>query len=135
MDRENIDSLDRSRRYILSHEKREVSGQQCIHLSGIIDNEDPLFAYVPNATIRYRIQGGGANFVHGGASLQEVVVPLLTIRNKRTGQSGAKEITQVDISLTSTTRRITNSIFTLDFFQMEKVGEKSKPRTVVAFMA
>jgi len=135
MVKEDLDSVEISRRYMLSYEQKAVSGQQCINVTGFIDSESPLFAYVPNATIRYRIQGGGANFVHGGASLQEVVVPLLTIRNKRTGQSGAKEITQVDISLTSTTRRITNSIFTLDFFQMEKVGEKSKPRTVVAFMA
>lgn len=135
MTKENIESMEVKRRYILSHEQKEVSGQQCINLSNIIDHEDPLFAYVPNATIRYRIQGGGANFVHGGASLQEVVVPLIYIRNKRSGQHGAEAIKKVDISLTNTARRITNSIFTLAFFQTEKVKEKTTPRTVAVYMA
>ncbi|MDG2703280.1 BREX-1 system phosphatase PglZ type A, partial [Vibrio parahaemolyticus] len=74
-------------------------------------------------------------FVHGGASLQEIVVPLLTFKNKRTGQKGAKAIKKVDIKLTNTTRKITNSIFNLEFFQTEKVEDKTTPRTVVIYMA
>ena len=90
---------------------------------------------MPNATIRYKIQGTGVNFVHGGASLQEIVVPLLTFKNKRLGQKGSQAITKVDVKLTSTTRRITNRIFHLDFFQMEKVEEKTAPRTVLIHVA
>lgn len=135
MSKEDINALEVKRRYMLSETKKEVSGQHCINLSSVIDNEDPLYVYVPKATMRYRIQGAGANFVHGGASLQEVVVPLLYIRNKRTGQRGAEAVQKVDISLTSTTRRITNSIFTLDFFQTEQVADRKTPRTVVIYMA
>ena len=51
-----------------------------IDLSSIVKNEQQLTAYVPNATIRYRMQGSGVNFVHGGASLQEIVVPLSFIQ-------------------------------------------------------
>lgn len=132
--REDLKAIDTSRRHILSDEHKEVSGQQCINLSSIIHNAEPLYAYVPNATMRYRVQGAGANFVHGGASLQEVVVPMLYIRNKRAGQSGAKKIEEVNISLTSTARRITNSIFTLSFFQTEKIGDKTTSKTVVIYM-
>jgi len=133
--REKMDTIEVKRRYILSKEKRNIDGQLAIDLSSVVKNEQQLTAYVPNATIRNRIQGTGVNFVHGGASLQEVVVPLLSFKNKRAGQRGAQVIEKVDIRLTSTTRRITNSIFSLDFFQTENVEDKRIPRTVVIYMA
>jgi uncharacterized protein (TIGR02687 family) len=132
----DIDSaVEVKRRYILSKEKREVSGQLAVNLSSVIKNEHRLTVYLPKATLRNKMQGSGINFVHGGASLQEVVVPLLTFKNKRTGQKGAKAIKKVDIKLTNTTRKITNSIFNLEFFQTEKVEDKIIPRTVVMYMA
>lgn len=135
MDKEVIDAFEVKRRYILSKEEKDVSGQLTIDLSSVIKNDQKLYAYVPHATIRYRIQGKGANFVHGGASLQEVIVPVLKIHNKRSGQRGAQAAEKVSINLTSTTRRITNSIFSLEFFQNEKVADKYIPRTVVVYMA
>lgn len=134
MTKESLDAIEMKRRYILSHEKKDVQGQLAIDLSNVIDNNDPLYAYVPNATIRYRIQGAGANFVHGGASLQEVVIPLLTIKNKRKGQSGANIIEKVDVILTSTMRRITNSIFSLEFFQTERVADNRTSRSVAVYI-
>ncbi|AUZ29461.1 BREX-1 system phosphatase PglZ type A [Bacillus licheniformis] len=131
----SIDNIEVKRRYILSNEQREQSGQLAINLSSVIKNEHQLIAYLPKATLRYKMQGSGINFVHGGASLQEIVVPLLTFKNKRTGQKGAKAIKKVDIKLTNTTRKITNSIFNLEFFQNEKVEDKTTPRTVVIYMA
>src|SRR5699024_2713816 len=128
--RDTIDSIDMSRRYILSRDNKELSGQLCINLSSVIDNEDPLYVHVPNATIRYRVQGAGANYVHGGASLQEVTVPLLIIRNKRRVQQGARTVEKVDVALTSTIRNITNSIFSLELFQNERITDQRIPRTV-----
>jgi len=134
MDKEKMSAIEMKRRYLLSNEQRDLQGQLRIDLSSILKNEEKLYAYVPNATIRYRVQGAGANFVHGGASLQEIVVPLLTIRNKRADQRGAQAAEKVDITLTSTTNRITNSIFTLEFFQTEKIADKVIPRTVAVSM-
>lgn len=124
-----------NRRYILSKEKQEVSGQLAIDLSSVIKNDQQLIAYIPNSTMRYRIQGAGIQFVHGGASLQEIVIPLIYYKNKRAGQRGAQSVEKVDVKLTNTTRRITNSIFSLEFFQTEKVANKIIPRTVVIYMA
>lgn len=131
----SMEAIEVNRRYILSKEKREVSGQLAINLSSVIKNDEQLTAYVPKATFRYKMQGSGVNFVHGGASLQEIVVPLLSFRNKRSGQKGAKAIKKVDIKLTNTTRKITNSIFNLEFFQTEKIQDKVIPRTVVIYMS
>jgi uncharacterized protein (TIGR02687 family) len=132
---DSIEAIEVKRRYILSKEDRNVSGQLAINLSSIIKNEQQLTAYLPKATLRNKMQGSGINFVHGGASLQEIVVPLLSFKNKRSGQKGAKAIKKVDIKLTNTTRKIANSIFNLEFFQTEKVEDKTTPRTVIIYMA
>lgn len=133
MKKSSVNAFDNGRRYMLSNKNEAVSGQQVIELSQIIKSDQEVYAYVPNATMRYRIQGGGANFVHGGASLQEIVVPLLAIRNKRADQRGAKASKKVDVLLTSNTRRITNSIFNLSFFQNERVQDKIIPRNVIVY--
>lgn len=130
-----VDMIETKHRYALSTEKTEVAGQITIDLNSVIKNENSIIAYVPNGSLRNRMQGSGVNFNHGGVSLQEVMVPLLSYKNKRSGQKDAQQITKVDIKLTSTANKITNSIFTLNFFQTEKVEEKTKSRTVVIYMA
>lgn len=129
-----IDTVELSRRYTLSKEDEEIDGQIKIDLSSVVQSEQQLYAYVPMGTIRNRKQGQGVNFVHGGASLQEITVPLLSFKNKRAGQKGAQQITKVDIKYTSTLSKITNRIFNLNFFQTEKISDKLKPRTVVIYM-
>lgn len=135
IEKEDINAIEVKRRYILSQEKREMNGLLDICLDSVIKNEQKLTAYVPKATIRFKMQGTGVNFVHGGASLQEIVVPFIQYKNIRRGQANSREIVKVDIKLTSTTRKITNSLFHLSFFQTEKVEEKVIPRTVVIYMA
>ncbi|MGN4473578.1 BREX-1 system phosphatase PglZ type A [Bacillus cereus group sp. MYBK40-2] len=132
--REDIQTLEVKRRYLLSKEKRKIDGILTIGLDSIIKNEQQLQAYVPKATIRFQMKGSGVNFVHGGASLQEVVVPLIKYKNIRRGQSHSREITKVDVKLTSSTRKITNSLFHLSFFQTEKVEGKMIPRTILICM-
>lgn len=129
-----IDTVELSRRYALSKEDAEIDGQIKIDLSSVVKNEQQLYAYVPMGTIRNRKQGQGVNFVHGGASLQEIMVPLLSFKNKRKGQKGVQNLDNVEIKLTSTMRKVTNRIFNLNFFQTEKIGDKLKPRTVVIYM-
>lgn len=134
LEKVRMDTLEVKRRYILSKEDQQIDGHINIDLSSVVQNEQRLHVYVPNGTIRNRMQGPGVNFVHGGASLQEITVPLLSFKNKRTGQKGVQQISKVDIKLTSTIRKITNRIFNLNFFQTEKIGDKLKPRTVVIYM-
>jgi uncharacterized protein (TIGR02687 family) len=135
IEKEDLDAIEVKRRYLLSRESRELDGILTIPLDSVIKNELQLKAYVPKATIRFKTQGSGVNFVHGGASLQEIVVPLIQYKNIRKGQANSREIEKVDIKLTNTTRKITNSLFHLSFFQTEKVEEKMIPRTVLVYMA
>lgn len=134
IEKEGITAIEVKRRHLFTQEAGEKSGLLDINMDSLITNEHKITTYVPKATIRFKIQGAGANFVHGGASLQEVVVPLIQFKNIRSGQRNSREIEKVDVKLTNTTRKITNSLFNLTFFQTEKVEDKRVPRTVKIFM-
>ena len=82
---------------------------------------------------RFKVQGGGANYVHGGAALQEVVIPVIKFKNER-GKT-AKEVKKVDVKLTSISRKITNSITYLEFFQVDKIQDKTVPRRLAVYLA
>jgi len=126
--------VESSRRYALSNKEQELNGQIRINVGTVLNNENDLQLYIPNGSIRNRIQGPGANFVHGGASLQEIVIPLISFKNKRATQKGVETVEKVNVELTSRTRSITNKLFTLQFFQNEKVENKNIPRTVNIYM-
>ncbi|MED1850084.1 BREX-1 system phosphatase PglZ type A [Brevibacillus borstelensis] len=134
IEKEGIHAFEIKRRYLLSQDSGEKSGLLDISLDSLIQNEHRITAYVPKATIRFKMQGSGVNYVHGGASLQEIVVPLIQFKNIRSGQKNSREIEKVDVKLTNTTRKITNSLFNLTFFQTEKVEDKRIPRTVKIYM-
>ena len=70
--------------------------------------------------------------MHGGLSLQELVVPLIAYRNRKAGQKGYRAITKADIVLLGENRTISNGIFTLVFYQQKACGGKVQPRTVNA---
>ena len=84
-----------------------------------------LKALMPRECVRIAMAGGGENYVHGGISLQEMCVPVLRFRNRRTGSKGYVESAPVTLSLVSTLDTITNSLFTLELLQDEPAGGKA----------
>ena len=76
-----------------------------------------------------KMSGGGQNYVHGGSSLQEMVIPVLKVRTF----TGKQDTGMVNVELSSLTRRITGIEVRLDFMQMEAVSDTKKPRKLVAF--
>ena len=81
------------------------------------------YVITPKGASRFKVQGSGANYVHGGAMLQEIVVPVIRFKNDRS-TSSVNDIRKVKISLTSMNRKITNIITYLEFFQDEKIQDK-----------
>ena len=72
--------------------------------------------------------------MHGGLSLQEMMAPLITYQNKKAGQKGYQAIEKVHVALLSETRRISNNLFTLVFYQQEPCTAKLLPRRVNAVL-
>jgi uncharacterized protein (TIGR02687 family) len=87
---------------------------------------------VPRSYDLYKTQGGGIQYVHGGASLQETIVPILHISELRS--SKLKEIPSfVGVRLKTVNRKVTNRSFTLEFEQYEKVEDKKLPTHCITY--
>lgn len=79
------DCLERSTRYYLTKSKDEVSGVVKFPLgevSGMVNVDDVMVA-VPMGTNRFAAPSGGHMFTHGGAALQELIIPIITSRQER----------------------------------------------------
>ena len=94
-----------------------------------VDEDADIDAFAPRENVRIKMSGGGLNFVHGGISLQEMVVPVIDyqfLRNaSKTYQRNREkyDTKPVTVSLLSATRKISNMIFSLNFFQKEAVSD------------
>jgi len=74
-----------------------------------------------------RIQGAGSRFVHGGSSLQEIVIPVLEINKAR-----KNDIEQVDIDIISGSSNITSNNFAVSFYQKQPIADKIQLRQLKA---
>lgn len=83
---------------------------------------------IPKSINRLRLKGSGSRFVHGGASLQEVIVPVLKINKKRQSDVSAVE---VDI-LRGDTSVITSGQLAVGLYQAGTVTDKIQPRILRA---
>lgn len=83
--------------------------------------------YAPQDTVRIKVQGGSENYVHGGISLQEMVVPVIVYKGMRTGYKKYVEVQNPGLSLISESRKVSNLMFLLDFLQKQPVGDKIRP--------
>ncbi|ERB52859.1 alkaline phosphatase [Rhodococcus sp. P27] len=82
---------------------------------------------LPKSIHRLRLKGSGARFVHGGASLQEIVVPVLTIKKKRKSDTRL-----VNVEILPESDKITTGQLVVKLFQSDPVTEKIQTRTVRA---
>ena len=100
-----------------------------------MDEASGLSAFAPRESMRIKMQGGGLNFVHGGVSLQEMCVPVITYHHLRNDSKEYQrhrskyDTKPVTISLLSANRKISNMIFSLNFYQKEAVGDNRFAQT------
>ncbi len=89
---------------------------------------------VPRSYDFFKTRGGGTQYIHGGASLQEIMVPLIKITELRS-KSQASESNYVGVRLKSTQRKITGRDgVVLEFEQYEKVEGKKKEREILVVL-
>lgn len=83
-------------------------------------------ALIPKGIQRLRLQGSGSRFVHGGASLQEVVVPVIKINKKRQSDTSSVD---VDI-LRSGSTVISSGQLAVTLYQSEPAADKVQARSL-----
>ena len=86
--------------------------------------------WVPKGNNRFHFTGG-ARFVHGGAMLQEIVVPVIKVRHVK--EKGRRERTRsrhAAVQVLGTAHKITTPRHRFNLLQMEPVDERTKAVTL-----
>lgn len=122
----SIEDAYENRRFVLSTKPLELEGTLTFSMEYLLGPDTNLNFITPRGVNRFKVQGAGANYVHGGTSLQEIIIPVVIFKNDRS-KSSKNEVKKVDVKLTSITRKITNTISYLEFFQTEKIEDKRIP--------
>jgi len=89
--------------------------------------DSDLEVQIPKSIHRLRLAGGGSRFVHGGATLQEVVVPVLAVNKKRRSDTRL-----VNVEVWPESDKITTGQVVVRLVQSERVSDKVQPRVVRA---
>src|SRR5262249_28024391 len=75
-----------------------------------------------------RLKGSGSRYVHGGATLQEIVVPVVKINKKR-----QSDVAKVEVEIIgSSNQTVTTGQIAVRFYQETAVTEKTQPRRLLA---
>ena len=129
-DREVVEGniLDYKRRHAIVKEPRIDPRAIYMPLNQL--GRPDLTGVFPHGCMRFRLQGSNSLYMHGGLSLQELMIPLIHYQNKKAGQKGFTAITKTELVLLGDQRKISNNIFTLVFFQKEPCVGKVKPLQV-----
>lgn len=90
-----------------------------------LDSE--LEVQIPKSIHRLRLAGSGSRFVHGGATLQEIVVPVLAVNKKRKSDTRL-----VNVEVWPESDKITTGQVVVRTFQTEPVSDKVQPRALRA---
>ena len=120
---ENVEAV--GRRYLLSQFAITSAGVASIEIGTMMQTSDNRKVTYPVGADVFKTPGSGMNYVHGGCSPQEMIIPLITVK---TDKSQVKFDT-AKIALVSLTSKITNLITSLDFVQTDAVSSVVKETT------
>lgn len=113
------------RRYLLAESGIASEGVATMPIGVMMKNKDERKVSYPVGADIFKAFGSGMNYVHGGCSPQEMILPLIEIKTEK-----AHVVTEeAKIALVSLTSKITNLITSLDFVQTDAVGEAVKETT------
>lgn len=117
------------RRYVVNDAGVNTDGIGTVTLGDILKSSDDRIVSFPIGSDIFKVSGGGLNFVHGGASLQEMLIPVIDVRTNKYHT----ETKTVSISLVSLVQKITNLTTNLDFIQSDAVTDVNKETVYKVF--
>ncbi|MDE5882844.1 MAG: BREX-1 system phosphatase PglZ type A [Muribaculaceae bacterium] len=119
--------IEKKTRYYLTTDSQCIQGIVKFPLDKVssIESAEPVYVGVPKGTNRIAA-AGGYNFVHGGASLQEMIVPVIHSSQRRSEKTDF-----VGVSLLTYNLTIVSSRLKLNILQEDVVDMTMLPRTIV----
>lgn len=115
-------SLGARRRHVITAAPLRESGVSSFPLGRIYGDGEARYINFPVGSDVFRAPASSQNFVHGGCSPQEMIIPLLQVKTEK----ARRETDTAKIDLVSLGNKITNLIATLDFVQTEPVSDVVK---------
>jgi len=116
-----------NKRFVITEEQMNVPGVVSLPLG---KTHEGWYINAPYSCDIFSRSGSGQKFVHGGMSLQEMVVPIIEVKFDRY----KVEKNKVKVLLHTTARKITSEISYIAFLQTERVTDVLLPRDVHAWI-
>lgn len=110
------------KRFIITDKDVKAVGIKILSLGKSLKNGDKRKIMVPSGIDIFKSPGGGQNYVHGGISPQEMIIPVISVETKK----GHTETRAASITLVSMLQKITSLFESFDFIQSEPVGKEVK---------
>jgi len=85
--------------------------------------------WLPKGTNRFNFVGG-AKFFHGGAMLQEIVIPIVTVSEMVGIHKEKSQVGWVGVSFLGSMKKIVTNIPRFEFIQTDAVSQRMKSRTL-----
>jgi len=127
-DKESIvsDTVMSGNRYFITTDKQDSQLTYSIPLSSTTSFDSNLYVNIPISVNRYKKQGVGQQFAHGGGSLQELVVPL--IESSRQRVEVTKKVSPMLVN--SRGLKIVSNILKLNILQETPISRLEKELTI-----
>lgn len=118
-----------TKRYLIGHQLPDHEAAWHGKTGVTAGAEGEMEFWIPKAANLFHF-GGGARFVHGGAMLQEIVVPVITVRHIRGKSAEETKVKPVTVHVLGSSHKITTGRHRFELIQMEPVSERVKPITL-----
>lgn len=116
--------LQKDRRFFITEQPVEQEGVYSLPWGKLLGNQDSRYIVLSKSMSVFKC-AGGSNYVHGGSSPQELLVPCLFISTKR----GLVDTEDAGLQLISTLRKVASFTVELQFYQEKAISDRVKPAT------
>ena len=117
------------KRYLLGHKLPEHDIAWHGHTATTASAEGDMEFWIPKGVNRFHFTGG-ARFIHGGAMLQEIVVPIIHVKEARGKSLTTSKTKQVAVHVLGTTHKIATPQHRFELLQTEAVSDRVKAITL-----
>ena len=126
---EAADLTEQKKRYVIGH---QLTANETAYLGNVADTsgaDTDLNFWLPRGVGRFHFIGG-ARFVHGGAMPQEVLVPLLRVRQLKGKHAEGAVSRTTGVTVMGQNFRISTLRYRFQLVQTEAVTDRVKPLTI-----
>jgi uncharacterized protein (TIGR02687 family) len=130
LDHEPTGTVTSKRRYLLGRNLPDVDEAYHGHTKNSAKAEGDMEFWLPKATNLFRFSGGVTRFIHGGTMLQEVMVPVVTVRHVKGKGKQDTATKSVSVQVLGVNHRITTPKYRFQLLQTEPVSDRVKGITL-----